>query len=294
MEGSRLAVPLAATGWMLLQAQSWHQKPGWIPALVLALAGWGFALLATAATGDRLHRMRAGGAVAALTAGLALGLWKLPSQLVFPTGTIIAMIAAVQALWMLGKNHRAVGRFALLLTGLAGLAIIALAPLDVSPLLRLGVIAAYGFAIVQGFSDTGRQALPGLSSVRAVTFTTAVLAPTSWYVEGGLPAELLRRENLCLLLLSALACAAVHRQPTAGKFGKTALLLALGSFILAGYAAAAAFVGHPGAAGPTLSAVALGGTVLAIGLVSRQPALREAAMLAPWALLPFVSRWVSE
>jgi hypothetical protein len=312
LQSWRIAVPAAAVGWLWLLAACWGQQPRWETATVIALAGWSFSVFGKAAEnqlrGNHPPRIALLLAVPAAAASVALALLRWPRGLVASEAGLAAL-ALFQLGLVAGGRWPWVSRVALVVAGLAGLLIIWTAPFAWPLFVRvalMGVLAFSAMQLVQTPPGPRGLRLP-TALIRGVIFAAALIAPSAWYAQGGVPRELARMENALFAAVSVIAAIFAQRELATGppaversaatetKRKREALAWLAVLSIITAVAFYAGVTAQHAAHRPMYLASGLAGLVLAFsaGLRRQFPhaaeALREAAMLAPWAILPLVS-----
>lgn len=303
----RLMVPAAAVGWVWLLSAAWHQQPDWRGAAVIALGGWGLALLTRTAEAS-LSRVPAAAATGTLLALLAAGgaVWKLPRLFVL-TLSLVAVLALLQ-LATTGALRRP-WLFRLMISGLAFLTLVTLMVPGTPwpPLARWGAAALVLLGYMQLWQsppDPLRLRRP-VSGLRGLVFAAAVLSPTSWYAAEGLLGEFLRWENALFAAVAILAAALSPRwraaaadppgEPHPQRPGERLSVLSALALCAAGMAGTA-LTEHP-THRPIFLAGAVAAGLLAAGgaCAAKRPRLAailgEAALLSPWILLPWIP-WI--
>jgi hypothetical protein len=220
----------------------------------------------------------------------------------------LAALTFFQLLLSAGSRWPWALRTGLTVAGLAGLLILWTVPFPWPLALRIALMGLMAFSVMQLIqTPPTRDALDlPAALVRGVVFAAAIIAPTAWYAQGGLPRELARLENLLFVAVSVMAAIlapserTVHAITNIGgaigvhKSDKQAAAVLVVLLIIMAVAFYEGVTVQHAAQRPLFFASGLAASILALAIKFRvrypraARTLGESALLVPWMILPFV------
>lgn len=277
-------------------AACWKQEPEPAATAAVTLAGWSVAVLRRA-THTTISKAVLAIAVIAGLASVALAVLRLPRGLLWP-GLSLALLAGFEAVISVRTKKNWTFRISVGVVGFVGLMLLWTAPFHWSPPTRVVLMSLLGYSLVQLIKtpDPSQALTIPLRALRGLIFAAAVIAPSAWYAPGGLPAELVRKENALFAVVCVISALVANigrgnasaGGPTLSPKGMSWLLV-----VIVGAAIGLTIVTQHYAQRPVFLSVGVTALALFAGLAlhSRCPqwagVLRESALLAPWAVLLF-------